>query len=516
MKKESFAQVKGKDKGKGKNTKISHNANMGFAQPAEITKMSIEEINKCIEDNDPRMNIIPITGVQDDDETIEEIEICTQDMIDEMKDYHTDEALALIVKTHNQLINESSSDLSEEAWLNKCLYCGGWPGSVHTSDPNRKLCQWGYKEDSEEEVSIVDSQGQDYCFASSHTGMSDQPIILKESDEKYDDESLTGTSDEFNIINGQYTECFTMGMIKKMSKQLSIDVSKLLIEESVEEYREVWLTECLVCGGRGFYGKLCRKCNHGTYNLGIGICMPCGCLGVLGTDCSYCGIRPFTNLKIMCTNPKIGNVFTCEQESHNEFWYNAIQRSFYDFQKLKNVVWRFRNQESLKEEYVIDKAIKPDKHIENWNAFRDLKDVNNTIQTMYNDMNPDRKPEPLTKKQLEIKEAWVNGDYEAPKKPELVEGTPPSHNTSSSKFMKNIKKHENYIKSQKMCKMASLVHMKEDFKDDTDFEATYLQTRKKSGDEDIKIAAKVSEEVYEPRVSVLSKKTCISTKSSME
>ena len=60
--------------------------------------------------------------------------------------------------------------------------------------------------------------------------MYDQPILLKEYNEDCDNESLTGTPDEFNIIKGQYTECFTMGMIKKMSQQLSIDVSNLMIE----------------------------------------------------------------------------------------------------------------------------------------------------------------------------------------------------------------------------------------------------------------------------------------------
>ena len=171
--------------------------------------------------------------------------------------------------------------------------------------------------------------------------MYDQPIVLKEYNEECDNETLTGTPDEFNVIKGQYTEYFTMGMISKMIQLLSIDVSNLMIEESTEDWREVWLAECIVCGGRGFFGNLCRKCNHGIYNLGIGVCMPCGSLGVVGSDCGYCGIRPFTNLKIMCTNPKVGNVFTCEEESFNEFWYNAIQRSFYDFQKLKNTVWRF-------------------------------------------------------------------------------------------------------------------------------------------------------------------------------
>ena len=158
-KQESFAQLKAKGKNKAKNNKTSHNANMGFAQPAEITNLTIEEINQCIGDNDPRNNIVQITGVQDDDVTIDDIDICAPDKIDDMKDQHIDEAMALIVESHNQLMNEASSELNEEAWLNKCLLCGGWPGSVHASNPNCKICQWGYDvEDLEEEVSIVENQ----------------------------------------------------------------------------------------------------------------------------------------------------------------------------------------------------------------------------------------------------------------------------------------------------------------------------------------------------------------------
>ena len=43
--------------------------------------------------------------------------------------------------------------------------------------------------------------------------------------------------------------------------------------------------------------------------------MPCGSMGVLGSDCGYCDVKPFTNLKIMCANPSIGNVYTCEEVS---------------------------------------------------------------------------------------------------------------------------------------------------------------------------------------------------------
>ena len=62
--------------------------------------------------------------------------------------------------------------------------------------------------------------------------------------------------------------------------------------------------------------------------LGIGVCIPCGCFGVLSATCSYRGQRPYTNLIIVCVNPKVGSEFRNEEESHNELWYNAVQRSF--------------------------------------------------------------------------------------------------------------------------------------------------------------------------------------------
>ena len=37
----------------------------------------------------------------------------------------------------------------------------------------------------------------------------------------------------------------------------------------------------------------------------------------------------YRNLKIYCTNPTIGTVYTCDDESHDELWYDEIQKSFY-------------------------------------------------------------------------------------------------------------------------------------------------------------------------------------------
>ena len=82
-------------------------------------------------------------------------------------------------------------------------------------------------------------------------------------------------------------------------------------------------------------------------------------------------------------------------------------------------------QENLKEEYAIDKHVKPNNYIENYNAFKDLTDVNDTIQSMYDEMNPDGKPK------ARIFEVWIEDENGEPKKPELVPGISPKHNTSS-------------------------------------------------------------------------------------
>ena len=49
--------------------------------------------------------------------------------------------------------------------------------------------------------------------------------------------------------------------------------NNLRIESSKDDFKEVWLVEYLVCGGRGFFGILCMKCKFSTYNLAIGVCL---------------------------------------------------------------------------------------------------------------------------------------------------------------------------------------------------------------------------------------------------
>ena len=70
------------------------------------------------------------------------------------------------------------------------------------------------------------------------------------------------------------------------------------------------------------------KCKYGTYNLAIGVCLLCNKFGVLGAICNHCNQIKYINLKIQCINLTVASVYTCEDESHNELWYNEIQKSF--------------------------------------------------------------------------------------------------------------------------------------------------------------------------------------------
>ena len=143
----------------------------------------------------------------------------------------------------------------------------------------------------------------------------------------YADEELNEASvNENHIICNKFTEYFTLGMVIRLSNQLHIDEEQLKIESSTDDYQEAWLVECLVCGERGFLGKSCMKCKYGTYNLSIGVCLLCKKFGVLGVICNHCNQMKYRNLKIYCTNPTIGTVYTCDDESHDELWYDEIQK----------------------------------------------------------------------------------------------------------------------------------------------------------------------------------------------
>ena len=60
----------------------------------------------------------------------------------------------------------------------------------------------------------------------------------------------------------------------------------------------------------------------------------------------------YRNLKIFCTNPTIDSVYTCDNESHDELWYDEIQKNFYKYDRERNMIWIFRSQNRMKERYI--------------------------------------------------------------------------------------------------------------------------------------------------------------------
>ena len=72
----------------------------------------------------------------------------------------------------------------------------------------------------------------------------------------YANEELAEASvNDNHIICNKFTECFTLGMVIRLSNQLHIDEEQLKIESTTGDYQEVLLAACLVCGGRGFFGN---------------------------------------------------------------------------------------------------------------------------------------------------------------------------------------------------------------------------------------------------------------------
>ena len=58
--------------------------------------------------------------------------------------------------------------------------------------------------------------------------------------------------------------------------------------DDISQWKEVSFAECLMCGGRGFFGLKCEKCKAGKYNVGIGFCDGCSSTVVLGAHCLKC------------------------------------------------------------------------------------------------------------------------------------------------------------------------------------------------------------------------------------
>ena len=128
-----------------------------------------------------------------------------------------------------------------------------------------------------------------YMNARAHLNLLESDSIVKEDKEynfammppyeydrllPYANEELAEASvDENHIICNKFTECFLLGMVTRLSDQLHIDDEQSKIARITDDYQDAWIVECLVCGCRGFFGKLCMKYKYGTYNLSIGVCL---------------------------------------------------------------------------------------------------------------------------------------------------------------------------------------------------------------------------------------------------
>ena len=91
----------------------------------------------------------------------------------------------------------------------------------------------------------------------------------------------------------------------------------------------------------------------------------------------------YRNLKIYCANPTVASVYTCDDESHDELWYNEIQKSFYKYYRERNMIWRFRSQNRMKEKYIVDKSENPTTYISDSDAIMDIEDAYNKITSLY-------------------------------------------------------------------------------------------------------------------------------------
>ena len=79
------------------------------------------------------------------------------------------------------------------------------------------------------------------------------------------------------MMDGKFSEYITSDMAKhyvvfggpyiNKSYYFKVDDKRL--------WKEVSFAECLMCGGRGFFGLNCSKCKAGKYSVGIG-CLSTG------------------------------------------------------------------------------------------------------------------------------------------------------------------------------------------------------------------------------------------------
>jgi hypothetical protein len=116
-------------------------------------------------------------------------------------------------------------------------------------------------------------------------------------------------------------------------------------------WKEVSFAECLMCGGRGFFGLKCSKCKAGNYNVGIGYCDGCSSTGVLGAHCPKCNkgdinirtsktVKTFDYMPVKCINARNGTIYKSEERDMDKVWYDETQKSFGKVVQEKNLCER--------------------------------------------------------------------------------------------------------------------------------------------------------------------------------
>ena len=115
------------------------------------------------------------------------------------------------------------------------------------------------------------------------------------------------------MIDGKFFEYITTEKAKHQVVFGAPYVNKSYFKvDDKSQWKEVSYAECLMCGGRGFFGLNCSKCKAEKYNVGIGFCDGCSGTGGLGAQCSKCNIvkaRIYMYMPVNCINAKNGTMY---------------------------------------------------------------------------------------------------------------------------------------------------------------------------------------------------------------
>ena len=127
----------------------------------------------------------------------------------------------------------------------------------------------------------------------------------------------------------EFSEYFTWELAKELAKCELPTRDRCQVEtDPIWLHKRVSFAECLVCGGRGFFGLSCKKCNEGVYNIGIGFCSGCNDSGILGVWCQICRRSKYQSVPIRCLNVGKSRIFRSAKPELDKVWYNDTQRSF--------------------------------------------------------------------------------------------------------------------------------------------------------------------------------------------